>query len=193
MARASDAVTGIILAAIGILIIVAWRSGTLRQIVSGQPRSENTARQAGVDARDVASRLPPTGGALRVPGGGFGAVALGGVPDNGFTSMPGSLATQAEFAGGIFCNGAFAFAHDIRHNLAGGLNPCGRPLTTLPNAAELIPSTRPQEIRENSRKLTPAELSPFSVRGQEIRENTRPLREDELADPLAHGGLRRLM
>lgn len=125
------------LAGVAILILVAWRPGVLSGLFD-RPRTENTARRAGLITDDLSRSLASAGGAPRISGGGFGAVARGGVPDNGFTSTTGELAA---------------------------LTAAMPRSTLLPNAAELIPSTRPREVRENSRKLNAAELSPFRPGG----------------------------
>lgn len=101
MGRSTDAFTGLFVAGIAVLILLAWRTGALNALVAratGQDTSEDATATGVLQPADY---LPTAGIAPRLGGGvGKGGGATAGVIDNGVSSSGGDAAAVAAYARG---------------------------------------------------------------------------------------------
>lgn len=86
MARSSDAAAAVTMALLGVVLLVLWRNGTLRRLVTpAQERMSDIANRGAAPRMTAVDVLPNAGGAPHLAANASRAAAPGGVPTNGFT------------------------------------------------------------------------------------------------------------
>lgn len=106
MKQRSDAITGLILAFVGIALLMAWRTGALAALTKGNlyAGAGGSVANAATGLRHAADALGNTGPTIstRSPQGPGSAVAANGTPEDGVTSTRAPLIVSDPWGAGGF-------------------------------------------------------------------------------------------
>lgn len=157
MRQRSDAVTGLILAFVGIALLMAWRSGALDVLMRGDlfAGARSSVPRAATGLRDAADTLGNSAPAIstRSPQGPGSVVAASGTPEDGLSSTiapviadpwgPGGFLDESSRAARRAAGGIYTSIDETIRARAQTLEYKLRPLVTDAAAASIDSSSLP--------------------------------------------------